>query len=180
MARKAIQAAGGIVVRAGARPLVAVVQRSKDERWVLPRGKLKRNENPAAGARREAVEETGHRVKVHEFLGAITYRARGRPKVVQFWRMQAAVHPSRDLSKDIAAVEWLPLAAAVRRLSYPLEKLFLRHAGRRVLKRRRKAFKTRNKSAARRKTSKKSKKRRIARPRRSARPNILRRMLGRM
>ena len=73
MARKAIHAAGGIVVRGGARPRIAVVQRSKDERWVLPRGKLKRHENPRAGARREAVEETGHRVRVHEFLGAIGY-----------------------------------------------------------------------------------------------------------
>jgi 8-oxo-dGTP diphosphatase len=137
MARKTIQAAGGIVVREGAHRRIAVVQRSKDERWVLPRGKLERDENPAAGARREVVEETGHRVKVHEFLGAITYRARGRPKVVQFWRMQAYERPSRDIMKDIAAVEWLPLAAAVRRLSYPLEKLFLRHVGRRILKRRR-------------------------------------------
>ena len=137
MARKTIQAAGGIVVRDGAHRRIAVVQRSKDERWVLPRGKLERGENPAAGARREVVEETGHRVKVHEFLGAITYRARGRPKVVQFWRMQAYERPSRDIMKDIAAVEWLPLAAAVRRLSYPLEKLFLRHVGRRILKRRR-------------------------------------------
>jgi 8-oxo-dGTP diphosphatase len=136
LARKAIQAAGGIVVRGGARPRVAVVQRSKDERWVLPRGKLKRDENPLAGARREVVEETGHRVRVREFLGAITYRVRGRPKVVQFWRMQAAVNPSRDVMKDIAAVEWLTLAAAVRRLSYPLEKLFLRNIGRHALKRR--------------------------------------------
>ncbi len=145
MARKPIQAAGGIVVRSGARPLVAVVQRSKDERWVLPRGKLERNEDPAAGARREAVEETGHRVKVHEFLGAITYRTSGRPKVVQFWRMHAAARPSRDVMKDILAVEWLPLSAAVRRLTYPLEKLFLQSVGRRVLKRHRR-------KAARRKT----------------------------
>ncbi|MGH6725751.1 MAG: NUDIX hydrolase [Pseudolabrys sp.] len=137
MAQKPIQAAGGIVVRNGPRALVAVVQRSKDDRWVLPRGKLERNENPAAGARREVVEETGHRVEVYEFLGAMTYRARGRPKVVQFWRMHAAARPSRDLMKDIAAVEWLSLSAAVRRLSYPLEKLFLHHVGRRVLRRRR-------------------------------------------
>ena len=135
MARKTIQAAGGIVVRNGARPLIAVVQRAKDELWVLPRGKLKFNESAIAGARREVVEETGHRVKVREFLGAITYRARGRPKVVQFWHMQAAVNPSRDVMKDIMAVEWLPLRAAVRRLSYPLEKLFLRNIGRNALRR---------------------------------------------
>ncbi len=150
MARKTIQAAGGIVLRGGAQPRIAVVQRSKDDAWVLPRGKLDRDENPAAGARREAVEETGHRVKVYEFLGAITYRARGRPKVVQFWRMKAAERPSRDVMKDIVAVEWLPLAAAVRRLSYPLEKLFLLHVGRRILKRRRRK-RARRKAARRRK-----------------------------
>jgi len=148
MAQKPIHAAGGIVVRDGAHPRIAVVQRSKDDRWVLPRGKLERNENPASGARREAVEETGHRVKVHEFLGAITYRASGRPKVVQFWRMHAAARPSRDVMKDILAVEWLPLTAAVRRLSYPLEKLFLHHVGRQVLKRHRR-------KAARRKAGRK-------------------------
>jgi len=161
MARKTIQAAGGIVVRDGAHRRIAVVQRSKDERWVLPRGKLERGENPAAGARREVVEETGHRVKVHEFLGAITYRARGRPKVVQFWRMQAYERPSRDIMKDIAAVEWLPLAAAVRRLSYPLEKLFLRHVGRRILKRRRR-------KPARRKTVGRSAKRHHVKRRKSS------------
>ena len=137
------------VARRRARPRIAVVQRSKDDAWVLPRGKLKRDENPVTGARREAVEETGHRVEVHEFLGAITYRARGRPKVVQFWRMQAAARPSRDVMKDIVAVEWLPLAAAVRRLSYPLEKLFLRNVGRRILKRRAAQAARRNASARR-------------------------------
>src|SRR5262249_7764388 len=85
----------------GSRPLIAVVQRAKDELWVLPRGKLKSNESALAGARREVVEETGHRVRVREFLGAITYRARGRPKVVQFWRMQAEVKASRDVMEDI-------------------------------------------------------------------------------
>ena len=139
MARIPIQAAGGIVVRRGARALFAVVQRSKDDRWVLPRGKLKLNERAIAGARREVVEETGHRVDVREFLGAITYRAQGRPKLVQFWHMQAAARPSRDLMKDIAAVAWLPLPEAVRRLSYPLEKLFLKSVGRALVRKRRHA-----------------------------------------
>ena len=137
MASKTIEAAGGIVVRKGAGGLIAVVQRSKDDAWVLPRGKLKRDEDPVAGARREVVEETGHRVEVHEYLGAITYRAGGRPKVVQFWRMEADAEASHELMPDIVAVDWLPLKAAVRRLSYPLEKLFLRHAIARALKKRR-------------------------------------------
>ncbi|MBS0247594.1 MAG: NUDIX domain-containing protein [Proteobacteria bacterium] len=133
MASKTIEAAGGIVVRKGGRALIAVVQRAKDDAWVLPRGKLKRDENPMAGAKREVVEETGHRVTVHEYVGAITYRAGGRPKVVQFWRMEADKDPSHELMRDIVAVEWLPLKAAIRRLSYPLEKLFLRHAAARAV-----------------------------------------------
>ena len=140
MARKPIQAAGGIVVRkTRTRPLYAVVQRSKDDRWVLPRGKLKRTERPKIAARREVFEETGHRVVVHEFVGAITYRVQGRPKLVQFWRMAAAANPSRDLMRDIAAVAWLPLSQAVERLSYPLEKLFLQSVGRSLAPRKRKS-----------------------------------------
>jgi len=163
LANKTIHAGGGIVVRNGARPLIAVVQRSKDDRWVLPRGKLKRTERPVIGARREVVEETGHRVKVREFLGAITYRARGRPKVVQFWRMQAAARPSHDLMKDIAAVEWLSLAAAIRRLSYPLEKLFLRSVGRIAIPRRKRAVR-RKPRTTKRKTKAKSKSKAKPRP----------------
>ena len=54
----------------------------------------------------------------------------GRLKVVQFWLMQAAARPSYDVTKDIVTVEWLSLAAAVKRLSHPLERLFLTNVGR--------------------------------------------------
>jgi len=137
------------VFRGRKRPLIAVVQRSKDERWVLPRGKLKRKEDPLKGARREVVEETGHPVKVKEFLGAITYRTSGRPKVVQFWLMKAAERPDRDIMRDILRVEWLPLKAAVRRLSFSLERLFLAQVGRDALRRKTRA---RRKKAAQRRT----------------------------
>lgn len=155
MQKKAIQAAGGIVVRKGAKPLIAVVQRAKDDLWVLPRGKLKRNERPRAGARREVFEETGHRVDVREFLGAITYRAQNRPKLVEFWHMRAAANPSRDLMPDITAVAWLPLKDAVRRLHYPLEKLFLTSVGRPLVRKRgRKAAKAKDAEAKQKATRK--------------------------
>jgi 8-oxo-dGTP diphosphatase len=185
MAGKTIQAAGGIVVRNGTRPLIAIVQRAKDELWVLPRGKLKRDESPIVGARREVVEETGHHVRVREFVGAIMYRARGRAKVVQFWRMQAEANPSRDVMEDIMAVEWLPLSAAIRKLSYPLERLFLSHVGRNILRSRRKARNPRRKSKSRHGTSKARRHPAESRARKSARVSegrprtrILRRVLG--
>jgi 8-oxo-dGTP diphosphatase len=132
MARMPILAAGGIVFRAGAKPQIAVVQRSKDNSWVLPKGKLKPRENAVSAARREASEETGHDVDVREFLGVTSYWTSGRPKVVHFWRMQAAATPGRTLTGDVKAMKWLPLASAIERLSTPHEQAFLRQVGRRA------------------------------------------------
>lgn len=126
MGQSHIEAAGGIVLR-GTR--VAVVQRRKDRCWVLPKGKLTRGETAVAAARREVTEETGHDVVVHEFIGAISYDTPTAPKIVQFWRMEAADAATRPLMKDIRAVEWLPLKEAVKRLSLPREQLFLRNVG---------------------------------------------------
>lgn len=120
-------------MRDGDEPLVAIVQRRKDNEWVLPKGKLKRDESAVAAAEREVMEETGQDVVVGEFLGAVSYRAGRRPKVVQFWRMQACEHPARKLAKDIKAVKWLPLEAAIRKLTDPLEQVFLQNVAERNL-----------------------------------------------
>jgi 8-oxo-dGTP diphosphatase len=137
--RKPVLAAGGIVIRNGAKPLFAVVQRRRDKAWVLPKGKLKPNEQPIAAARREAREETGSNVRVHEFLGVVSYRNGGSgPKLAHFWRMQAIRGAGRKLMSDIKAVEWLPLKAAIERLSLTREHTFLRNVGRKALRRTRK------------------------------------------
>ena len=69
MARTPILAAGGIVFRAGVKPQIAVVQRSKDNSWVLPKGKLKPKENAVSAARREASEETDTMLMFANFSG---------------------------------------------------------------------------------------------------------------
>src|SRR6516225_5525928 len=104
-ARAPILAAGGIVLRGDRKPLIAVVQLRKLSAWVLPKGKLAARESAVAAARREVLEETGHRVSIHEFLGTLAYEAGGRPKVVQFWRMQAIGGPVRELMHDVKAVQ---------------------------------------------------------------------------
>jgi 8-oxo-dGTP diphosphatase len=133
MPRTPIMGAGGIVVRSGPRPLVALVQRSKDDAWVLPKGKLKRKEAPIAAAEREVVEETGYKVEIHDYLGAISYRVGRKLKLVEFWRMQALGKTGRKPTDDIRAVQWLPLEAAIKQLDLPLEQLFLRNVGARAL-----------------------------------------------
>lgn len=150
IARVSVIAAGGIAIRDGRRPLFAVVQRRKDNFWVLPKGKLKRGERPAAAARREVIEETGHGVRLYEFLGAIASEANGKRKVAHFWRMQATLEPRHTLARDIKAVAWLPLSSAIERLTQPIERAFLDHIGSHALTLSRKA----SGRPARRKTAK--------------------------
>lgn len=122
-------AAGGIVLRQAEPPLVAVVRLRKRNEWVLPKGKLDDGETPRAAAEREVLEETGHAVAVHEFLGTLVYEARGGSKVVHYWRMEAGEKPVRELMRDVRAVDWLPLGDAVERLSRGYERAFLENVG---------------------------------------------------
>lgn len=132
--RRPIEAAGGIVMRGRVRPLFAVVQLRRQKTWVLPKGKLNRDETAVAAARREAIEETGHGVTVHEFLGSLVYKTSGRPKTVKFWRMEASRRPVAKLMRDVRAVRWMPLGQATARLTHERERLFLAEVGPQVVR----------------------------------------------
>jgi 8-oxo-dGTP diphosphatase len=129
MARTPVHAAGGIVLRQAKLPLIAVVRLRKRNEWVLPKGKLDDGETARDAAEREVNEETGHDVIVHEFLGTLVYESGGRSKVVHYWRMQADGDQVYELMTDIREVDWLPLDAAVERLSRSYERAFLENVG---------------------------------------------------
>ena len=129
MARTSVLAAGGIVLRRAEPPLFAVVRLRKRNEWTLPKGKLDHGETPREAAEREVMEETGHDVAVHEFLGTLVYEAGGGPKVVHYWRMEASEMPAHELMRDVKAVDWLPLEQAVGRLSRGHERAFLEQVG---------------------------------------------------
>ena len=122
-----VRAAGGIVLRDGA--LVAIVQLRKNKAWVLPKGKLKAGEDALAAAQREAREETGHAVTAYEYLGEMASEPGARPKVAQFWRMQADGTPVGKLMRDVRKVNWLPLDEAIDALSHANERAFLGRVG---------------------------------------------------
>ena len=133
MARTPILAAGGIVLRHEEAPRIAVVRLRKRDEWVLPKGKLNDGETPRCAAEREVLEETGHDVEVHEFLGILAYEVGGRSKIVHFWRMETDGEQTRELMNDVKAVDWLPLDEAVERLSRSYERAFLANIGPLVL-----------------------------------------------
>jgi 8-oxo-dGTP diphosphatase len=124
-----IMAAGGVVVRPGDEPLIAVVQPRKGNGWVLPKGKLNKKETALAAAHREVLEEVGREVDAVDFLGTISYDVKERPKVVQFWSMRTLDGPEHPLAPDVKAVRWLPLDRAIARLTHPREQEFLRTVG---------------------------------------------------
>lgn len=129
--RVPILAAGGIVLRYGRdlTPCFAIVQSRKLATWGLPKGKLAAGEDAMMAARREVLEETGRPVTVHEFLGTLVYETNSRPKVIQFWRMEAAGESTGDLMHDVVAVDWLALDDAINRLSHLRERVFLEQVG---------------------------------------------------
>ncbi len=127
--RAPILAAGGIVLRGKVKPRFAVVRLRREKAWVLPKGKLYPREHPRDAAKREVLEETGHDVSVHEFLGSVSYVVEGKLKIVQFWLMRATGAPVHELNDDVKAVKWLPLRQAIDTLTRPHEKVFLTHVG---------------------------------------------------
>src|SRR5260370_1953962 len=127
MVRAPVLAAGGIVLRSGEAPLIAVVRLRKRNEWVLPKGKLDDGETARDAAVREVVEETGHEVSVHEFLGTLVYESGGRSKAVHYWRMQTSGEQVYELMDDVKAVEWLPPDGPVQRRSRAHTPAFLCH-----------------------------------------------------
>jgi 8-oxo-dGTP diphosphatase len=97
---------------------ICVVHRPKYDDWSHPKGKLKRDEEPLAGAVREVEEETGHRCVPGPRLATLHYMAGGRPKQVRYWAAEATEGhfvPNREVDR----VRWLPPAAARERLTQP-------------------------------------------------------------
>ena len=114
-----IVAAGVVVARKGA---VLLVHRPKYDDWSFPKGKQDPGEHILATAVREALEETGVRVVLGRPLDSVCYPvAGGRTKLVHYW--SARVAGDADVSSyapnaEIDAVRWVPVAKALRRLSY--------------------------------------------------------------
>jgi 8-oxo-(d)GTP phosphatase len=119
-----IRAAGAVLWRPGREspegqqgPEVLLVHRGQYDDWSLPKGKREPGEHLLITAVREVEEETSVRPVLGPPLRTVSYHVRGAPKRVYYWT--ATADGEAKASNEVDAVEWLPLAEAAGRLSYP-------------------------------------------------------------
>ncbi len=122
-----VRAAGGLVVRDGR---VLLVHRPRFDDWSLPKGKLKRGEHPLAGAVREVHEETGVLGVPGARLPSARYEVWSRDalvaKLVDYWAMTVGSVDEFTPDDEVDEISWLPVAEALRILSYPRDVHVLR------------------------------------------------------
>ncbi|HSK55846.1 MAG TPA: NUDIX hydrolase [Jiangellales bacterium] len=99
---------------------VCLVHRPKYDDWSLPKGKLDPGEHVLAGAVREVLEETGHRVVLGRPLPSQRYPVGEADKVVHYWAARADDSaPEWPGTAEIDLVEFLPVPEALERLTHP-------------------------------------------------------------
>ena len=129
-----IFAAGGIVWKETLEGRkVALVHRSRYDDWSLPKGKLKENESWEEAAIREVKEETGCDVRIIGFAGSTSYQAKGIPKIVLFFVMEAVRESALTDFSEVKEVLWLSPEEALKKLDYEAERALLSTASAPVL-----------------------------------------------
>jgi 8-oxo-dGTP diphosphatase len=124
-----ILAGGAVVTREHAtRGLeVVLVHRKRYDDWSLPKGKLEAGESLPACAVREVWEETGVTIRLGTPLDQITYEAgKAGLKRVDYWAASVVSAARRAPDDEVDVVSWLPLRAALSRLSFEHDRFLVR------------------------------------------------------
>lgn len=119
-----VEAAGAVVWKmVDGKARILLVHRTHHKDVSLPKGKVDPGETLPHTAVREIAEETGFAVSLGAPLGTVEYRLpNGRDKVVHYWSAEVdagqAERHSYEANGEIRALEWVPIAKAVKHLSY--------------------------------------------------------------
>jgi 8-oxo-dGTP pyrophosphatase MutT (NUDIX family)/phosphohistidine phosphatase SixA len=118
---------------------VLVVHRKRYDDWSLPKGKVENGESVPAAAVREVLEETGVTIRLGVPLDTVCYDLTKplRPdlskhgkvlsgiKKVSYWGATATSTVRRAPDHEVDVVSWLPVRAALSRLSYAADHFLL-------------------------------------------------------
>jgi 8-oxo-dGTP diphosphatase len=106
-------------------PEVALIHRNRYDDWSLPKGKIEPGETAPVTAVREIEEETGYAAELGRWLMALSYPLEAGTKKVTYWAARALggeFAPNAEVDQLI----WVPVADAIKRVGYPLDRKVLR------------------------------------------------------
>ncbi len=118
---------------------VVLVHRKRYDDWSLPKGKVENGESVPAAAVREVLEETGVSIRLGVPLDTVSYDLTkpARPdlskhgkvlsgiKRVSYWGATEVSSVRRAPDHEVDVVAWLPVRAALGRLSYAADHFLL-------------------------------------------------------
>lgn len=97
---------------------VVIIHRKRYDDWTLPKGKAQAGESIPAAAVREVWEETGARIRLGGPLDTVHYETPKGRKRVDYWTATVLESVRRAPDAEVDVVSWLPLRAAMSRLTY--------------------------------------------------------------
>lgn len=127
--KKTVLAGGAVVrrVRPGKDPEILVIHRDRYRDWTLPKGKVEAGESVIAAAAREVQEETGVTIRLGSPLDTVLYPlGSGATKEVRYWTGSPLEVTKRAPDDEVDVVSWLPVKAALHRLSFEHDKELVR------------------------------------------------------
>jgi 8-oxo-dGTP diphosphatase len=104
---------------------VAVIHRPRYDDWSLPKGKVDAGETEPVTAVRELFEETGHHVHLGRRIAAVSYPIQQGTKKVRYWSARS-VGGGFVGSAEVDDLVWLPVSAAIKKVSYAPDRKVLR------------------------------------------------------
>ena len=121
---RTILAAGGVLWRErnSAREVALIYRERWGGEWSLPKGKLEKGESFEEAAVREVLEETACRAEIEDFVAAVDYRVKGRPKVVLFYAMRLVEERRFAPNEEIQALDWMAPDTACDQLAHEKER----------------------------------------------------------
>lgn len=98
--------------------LLALVHRPKYDDWSFPKGKLEGIESATACAHRETLEETGFDVRLHNYLGEVSYQTTEGVKRVKYWSAKFLQETGSPNPTEVDQVLWVEPSLARDRLNH--------------------------------------------------------------